>query len=149
MQNNTNSNRNINVGRDLILNNSTLNLGEISINPAQKAKISFDTFVAIVSRKYGFLEKMPLFVVEDIWQLLRDPLGTELKSNEIPILKLVVRYCCFVKKGWSDPEAPEASDSNYYYTLARNFLSNSALVNQRRMLSKIVMDEMMANLLKQ
>lgn len=149
MQNNTNSNRNINVGRDLILNNSTLNLGEISINSAQRAKISFDTFVAIVSRKYSFLEKMPLFVVEDIWRLLRDPSGTELTSDEISILKLVVRYCCFVKRGWGDPEASEAFDSNYYYALTRDFLSNNALVNQRRVLSKIVMDEMMANLLKQ
>ncbi len=79
--------------------------------------------------------------------MLNNPSGTELKRDEVPLLKLAVRYCCFFKKGWKDPEERKTLNLNYYQELAGAFLDKRNLTSKRQMLSKIILDQNMSNLL--
>lgn len=147
MQNHSDSNPNQSIvfninGNDVTIGNINQNIGS-----AKQVEITFDTFVEIISRRYSFLEEVPQHVVKAILKLLRNPTGTKLQDAEVYLLKLVVRYCCFFRNNWRDPEAKRKLDANYYLSSVESFASDAQLVVKRRKLSKIVRDTEMSKIL--
>lgn len=144
-------------GRDIVQNQGSGNIfKDIVFNIFQakqievtQEKITFDTFITIVSQKYGYIERLPSHEVHDLWNLLNNPYRTKFQNAEINPLKLVIRYCCFAREGWNDPQERRKLKPNDYYAEAKKLVSDPKLRNICRKLSKIVEDRKISAILRQ